>query len=490
MGEQLRPSVMTQSSLTDNVTSKLQRCAEANVILTQNEIPSPLVANYEFFLQNMNAFFSIIKHMTDIEAPRKRILQKLHDVEYRTFSFTQIKTQAKACLRVLQNLHLMAKDQSVLLSTKRFTRLVQNIVKSWDTFFYSIAVVDKGQGKTDLTSNIRLFYLLTKFDMAEFAKNLDKQKKRMELALSKSQINLNVGSSEGDSFKLKTLKFEELLFSSNSAYANEEEHLLTVEGLLDDSFEYVPKQTSDPKYYHPKKRSSYVTDKAILDKEQCDNDSFLKEQNEPRTVVQVDIGENTAALNGTDGATVEMPLQGNCTSSMSLDSSFKDIDVFSDSDKPLLTKNPFLSSATILEGDSNRFENPFKKSFTVNVTSKRGVKRKRDEPLCDVTNGLSSFPCHRSDLSFLKTASTLSPDDNVDCYNQNLKKVKLSRETENIIIDPNAVKNNSVEEIRFKGLKKLGRRLQTIKSRFVKGLRESKRRNTVFPIERQLRKDR
>ena len=61
--------------------------------------------------------------------------------------------------------------------------------------------------------------MLKKLDMADFAINLEKQKKRMQLALSKSQINLNVGFTEGtqlagDSFKLKTLKFEELLFTS------------------------------------------------------------------------------------------------------------------------------------------------------------------------------------------------------------------------------------------------------------------------------------
>ena len=154
-----------------------------------------------------------------------------------------------------------------------------------------------------------------------------------------------------------------------------------------------------------------MSDNATLDKEQCDHDSFLKERNKPRTVGQVGNGENAAALNNIDDATAEMPLQSNCTSSMSHDSSFKDIDVFIDSDRPFLTKNPFLSSATIIEGASN----PFKNSYIVDVTLNRGVKRKRDEPLCDVTNGLSSFPGHWSDLIFLKTASSLSPDGNVDC---------------------------------------------------------------------------
>eukprot|EP00795_Rhopilema_esculentum_P012707 gene12707-3425_t len=460
---------------------------EANVILTQNEIPSPLVANYEFFLQNLNAFFSIIKHMTDIESPRKRILQKLHDVEYRTFSFAQIKTQAKACLSVLQDLHLMTKDQAVISSTKKFARLIQNIVQSWDTFFFSIAVVEKGSGKINTSNNIRLFYMLTKFDMAEFAKNLEKQKKRMELALLKTVMKLDVGSTEnklsaGNIFKLKNSKFEELLFSSNAACDNEGE---TVDGFLDDSFAYVPKPISDPKYYHPKKRRSNVSENASLDKEQCDYDNLLKKQNEPRSVGQVDDVECEAALRSIDNARAEMPLQSNCISYIPLDSIFGENEVLIESERPLPINSKacqFVSSATNLNGATCGPLTPVDKSYSFNATLNRGLKRKRDEPLCDVTNGLSLLAGHRGDWSSLKTASSLCYEGNVDCQNQTLKKVKLSREAENAIAYQNAVKNDSVEKNRFKDFKKLGRRLKAMKSRLVKDLRGGKRSNNVFPI--------
>ena len=361
-----------------------------------------------------------------------------------------------------------------------------------------ISVSLQGPGKVDLSNNIRLFYTLTKFDIAAFAKNLEKQKKRMELVLLKTQMKLDIGSSEGNhlagnSFQLKNLKFEELLFSCKAACHNEGQ---TVDGLLNDSFAYVPKAISDPKYYHPKKRSSfayvpkaisdpkyyhpkkrssYLTDNAMPDKEQFVDNSLLKEQIEPRPVSQVDNMECEAA------------------SSMSLDSSLREMEVSneSESERPLPTNNEtgqFVSSVTILNGATCWPATQVDKSYSFHVTFNRGLKRKRDEPLCDVTNGLSSFPGHRRDLSSLKTASSLCYEGNVDCHNQTLKKVKLSTETGNVIVYQNAFKIDSVVENGFQGLKKLGRRLKALKSRLVEGLRGGKRSNNVFPIRSPPRK--
>ena len=356
-----------------------------------------------------------------------------------------------------------------------------------------ISVSLQGPGKVDLSNNIRLFYMLSKFDMAAFAKNSEKQKKRMELVLLKTQMKLDVGSSEGNhlagnSFQLKNLKFEELLFSCKAACHNEGQ---TVDGLLNDSFAYVPKAISDPKYYHPKKRSSYLTDNAMPDKEQFVDNSLLKEQIEPRQVGQVDNVECEAVLNSIDDARAQMPLQSDCTSSMSLDSSLREMEVSIESERPLPTNNEtgqFVSSESILNGATCWPATKVDKSYSFHVTFNRGLKRKRDEPLCDVTNGLSSFPGHRSDLSSLKNASSLCYEGIIDGHNQTLKKVKLSTKTGNVIVYQNAFKIDSVVENGFQGLKKLGRRLKAMKSRLVEGLRGSKRSNNVFPIRSPPRK--
>ncbi|XP_065051283.1 uncharacterized protein LOC135680957 [Rhopilema esculentum] len=358
---------------------------------------------------------------------------------------------------------------------KTFAKLIRNIVTSWDTFFFSIAVIDKSPGKACRSESIKLFYMLAKFDMTELAKNIEKQKKQMELALSDPQMNGSWKGAQlaGNSFKLKNLKFEELSFTeSNDIPGNEREHLETVEGILDDSFEYVPKQTSDPKYYHPKKRSSYVANDATLNEEQCVVENLVEAPKGSHAPDQVNSVKLQAALNSINAATAEMPLQRNFTSNMLLDSSFGENKVLIEADRPLLNLDNAclsLSPTVILKRASGSLENPFDKSSSVDVTLSRGLKRKRNEPLGDVTN----------DLNSLKSASYVG---NIDCYNQTLKKIKLSREVENAFVYPNAVKNNSVEEKRFKGLKRLGRRLKTMKLQLIKGLRDSKRNNTVFPI--------
>eukprot|EP00795_Rhopilema_esculentum_P012600 gene12600-3304_t len=446
--------------------------------MTTVEFSSPLAEKYEFFLQNINALFSIIKHMTDIESPRKKIQEKLLDADYRMFSFTQIKTQVKACLCALQDLHLMADDSAVSPFTKKFANLFQNILTSWDTFYYSIAVVDKGPGKIDLSNNIRIFYMLTKFDMAEFAKNIERQRKRMELALFKSQTNLVDGSFEDtqltrESFKLKNLKFEELLFKENNAcYDNDEVDLETVEGFLDDSFEYVPKQASDPKYYHPKKPSSYVTYDVTYSKEQSVNDSFLEEQKRSHKVEDVYNVKYDDALNSMDDAIAEAPLK--CTSRISLHSSFEDIDVFIES-----VSSPSLSNANISNRAPICSNNFFEKSYSADVTPNQGLKRKRNELLCDVTNRFNSFPCPNSVLPTAKNVSLFCHDGNIDCYQQTSKRVKLSSATHNFTLYEKAVENEPIERSRFKGMKDLGRRLKKMKSRIVKNFKDNRRNNTT-----------
>ena len=325
--------------------------------------------------------------------------------------------------------------------------------------------------------------------MAELAKNTEKQKKRVELALSqsKSQMNGSLKNAQlaGNSFKLKNLKFEELLFTeSNDIPGNEREHLETVKGPLDDNFEYVPEQISDPKYYHPKKRSSNVAYDATLNEGQSVDENLVEAPKGSHASDQVNSVKFQAALNSINAATAEIPLQRICTSNMLLDSSFGEKEVSIEADRPLLTLDKAclsVSPTVILNGASR---NLFDKSSSVDVTLSRGLKRKRNEPLGDVTNGLSSFPGHRSDLKSLKSASYVG---NFDCYNQISKKIKLIREAENTVVYPNAVKNDSVEEDRFKGLKRLGRRLKTMKLQLIKGLRDSKRNNTVFPIKKQLK---
>ena len=353
----------------------------------------------------------------------------------------------------------------------------------------------QGPGKIDLSNSIRLFYLLKKFDMAAFTKNIEKQKKRMELALLKSQINLVAGSLEGtqligDSFKLKKMKFEELLFKErNVAYDNEEVDLETVEGFLDDSFEYVPKKISDPKYYHPEKRSSNVTYDVTYSKEQCVNDTFLEKQKGSHASEQVNDVEYQAAMNDMNDEIAATPLQ--CTARISLHSSFEDIDVSIESNSPLkITKkaSPSLSNANISNRASICSKIFFDKSYSADVTQNRGLKRKRNELLRDVTNGLNSFPCPNSVLLTAQNASLFCHEGNIDCYHQTLKRVKLSSGTHNVTVYEKAVENEPIERSRFEAMKNLGRRLKKMKLRVVKNFKGAKRSNTVFPIGKLLKK--
>ena len=353
----------------------------------------------------------------------------------------------------------------------------------------------QGPGKIDLSNSIRLFYLLKKFDMAEFTKNIEKQKKRMELALSISQINLVAGSLEGtqlagDSFKLKKVTFEERLFKERSvAYDNEEVDLVTVEGFLDDSFEYVPKKISDPKYYHPEKRCYNVAYDVIYSKEQCVNDTFFEKQKGSHASDQVNDVEYQAAMNNMNDEIAATPLQ--CTARISLHSSFEDIDVSIESNSPLkITKkaSPSLSNANISNRAPICSKIFFDKSYSADVTQNRGLKRKRNELLRDVTNGLNSFPCPNSVLPTAQNASLFCHEGNIDCYHQTLKRVKLSSGTHNVTVYEKAVENEPIERSRFEAMKNLGRRLKKMKSRVVKNFKDAKRSNTVFPIGKLLKK--
>ena len=312
--------------------------------------------------------------------------------------------------------------------------------------------------------------------MQEFAKDIRKQMKRIFVALSRSQTDVGgdlcytrTVESARDRFRTKSSKFEELLLALRS---KQREQLETVDGLLDDSFEYVPKETSDPYYYHPKNDDGSYAIEASSNQSQMEDDSLIDKfkgslVNEEHDDNNVHLQATLQSIDESSGS-LEVNLE---STGHSVERDIENVEPYTGCRVPLLHNNMLV------------YSRPLTNARLADVNVGRGTKRKRHEPLHDVTNGLCSVVGSNGALNSDCQASSINAG-----HHLSSKRIKLSSDVESIVTCPSIGEGTNVIRMgRFKGLRKIGRHFKAVKAGLLNGLRNAKRGNSVFPSRNQLK---